>query len=110
MFVVTGPNTGFGHTSALFIIQSQMNYIVRSIVETDSRGCGAIAVRPEAEKRYTQRIHEAIVRTIWHSGGCNSWYKSKSGHVIAMFPSFSFVYRHLTRRFRPADHEFRVAS
>lgn len=110
MFIVTGPNTGIGHTSALFIIQSQMSYITRSIVETDSRSADAILVRPEAEDRYTRGIHRSMVRTVWHSGGCNSWYKSKSGHVIAMFPGFSFVYRFLTGRFRPADHEFRVAS
>lgn len=108
-FVVTGPNTGIGHTSALFIIQSQMTYIVRSIVETDARQAQAISVRSDAEERYTARIHRSMVRTVWHSGGCNSWYKSKSGQVTAMFPGFSFVYRYLTRRFRPADHEFLVA-
>jgi hypothetical protein len=45
-------------------------------------------------------------RTVWDHGGCNSWYKSKSGHVIAMFPGFSFTFRGLAKNFRPADHVF----
>ena len=34
LFIVTGPNTGIGHTSALFIIESQMNYILDSVSYT----------------------------------------------------------------------------
>ena len=30
-FIVTGPNTGIGHTSAIFVIESQMNYIMKCI-------------------------------------------------------------------------------
>jgi len=61
-------------------------------------------VRPAAEQRYTEMIHREMQRTVWKSGGCHSWYQSKSGHVIAMFPGFSFTYHCLTRRLRLADH------
>ncbi|MDI2595095.1 NAD(P)/FAD-dependent oxidoreductase [Pseudomonas sp. 681] len=104
LFIVTGPNTGIGHTSALFIIESQMNYIldcIRTLKEKDLR---SIEVRPEAERTYTDMIHREMERTVWKSGGCHSWYQSKSGHVIAMFPGFSFSYYRLTRTLKPADH------
>ena len=104
LFILTGPNTGIGHTSALFIIECQMAYILRCIGEARRRGVDTIAVRPEAEEAYTARIHRAMEGTVWKSGGCQSWYQSKSGHVIAMFPGFSFTYRRWTRRFREADH------
>jgi len=104
-FVVTGPNTGIGHTSALFIIESQMRYIGACIDAVRRKGAGSIAVRSDAESRYTAMIHRAMEGTVWQSGGCNSWYKSESGHVIAMFPGFSFTYRRLTGRFRPEHHE-----
>ena len=83
-----------------------MAYILRSIQETLGRGADAIEVRPEAEERYTALIHQEMERTVWKSGGCNSWYQSKSGHVIAMFPGFSFTYRRWTRRFRASDRAF----
>lgn len=104
LFIVTGPNTGIGHTSAIFVIESQMNYIFDCLRQLDPGGARSIEVRAEAEERYTRMIHREMERTVWKSGGCRSWYQSKSGHVIAMFPGFSFTFRRLTRRFRPADH------
>jgi cation diffusion facilitator CzcD-associated flavoprotein CzcO len=104
LFIVTGPNTGIGHTSAIFVIESQMEYILRALDAVQAAGASSIEVRPEAEERYTAGIHEAMKRTVWHTGGCNSWYKSKSGKVIAMFPGFSFTFRQLAKRFRREDH------
>ncbi|MNF40381.1 4-hydroxyacetophenone monooxygenase [compost metagenome] len=104
LFIVTGPNTGIGHTSALFIIESQMNYILDCIRTLKDQGLRSIEVRKEAENAYTQMIHREMQRTVWQSGGCHSWYQSKSGHVIAMFPGFSFSYHQLTRRLKTADH------
>jgi len=104
LFIVTGPNTGIGHTSALFIIESQMNYIVDCIRTLKRKNLRSIEVQAAAEQRYTAMIHREMQRTVWKSGGCHSWYQSKSGHVIAMFPGFSFTYHYLTRRLRLADH------
>lgn len=103
-FVVTGPNTGIGHTSAIFVIESQIRYINNCIQGVLKRGKQSIEVKPEAEEKYTQMIHQEMQKTVWYSGGCNSWYKSKSGKVVAMFPGFSFSYRRLCRRLKTADH------
>ena len=107
LFIVTGPNTGIGHTSALFIIESQMNYIFACLERLDRSQCRSIEVRADAEERYTRMIHSEMERTVWKSGGCHSWYQSRSGHVIAMFPGFSFTFRRLTSRFEPAHHVLR---
>lgn len=106
LFIVTGPNTGIGHTSAIFIIEAQMNYIINSFNELKKRKLRSIEVKAGAEHRYTTHIHQEMEKTVWQSGGCNSWYKSKSGHVIAMFPGFSFTYQRWTKNFRSADHDF----
>lgn len=106
LFIVTGPNTGIGHTSAIFIIEAQMNYIMRAIAEVEQRGKRLIEVKDTAEDSYTRHIHQEMEKTVWHQGGCNSWYKSKSGKVIAMFPGFSFTFRRWTRNFREKDHIF----
>ncbi len=106
LFIVTGPNTGIGHTSAIFVIEAQMNYIMRAIEEVQGRGKQLIEVREEAEESYTTHIHKEMEKTVWHQGGCNSWYKSKSGKVIAMFPGFSFTFRRWTKNFREKDHNF----
>ena len=105
-FVVTGPNTGIGHTSAIFVIEAQMNYIMKSLDAMKARKKAVMEVTADAETDYTGMIHREMEQTVWKSGGCNSWYQSKSGHVIAMFPGFSFTYRQLANRFKPKHHQF----
>jgi cation diffusion facilitator CzcD-associated flavoprotein CzcO len=105
-FVVTGPNTGIGHTSAIFVIEAQMNYIMKSLKAMKQLNKSVIEVTSDAEKNYTDMIHREMEQTVWKSGGCNSWYQSKSGHVIAMFPGFSFTYRRLANNFKPHHHVF----
>jgi len=61
-------------------------------------------VLPEAESDYTTMIHREMNKTVWKSGGCQSWYQSKSGHVIAMFPGFSFTYWRMATSFKSAHH------
>ncbi len=106
LFVVTGPNTGIGHTSAIFVIEAQMHYIMDSISKTLAANKASIEVTAVAESDYTAMIHQEMKKTVWDHGGCNSWYKSKSGHVIAMFPGFSFTYLGLAKRFKLSDHTF----
>ena len=103
-FVVTGPNTGIGHTSAIFVIESQMEYLLRAIEAVIGSGAASIEVRPDAEEDYTSWVHREMEKTVWYDGGCTSWYRSRSGRVIAMFPGFSFSFRRLARRFRPEHH------
>jgi hypothetical protein len=106
--VITGPNTGIGHTSALFVIESQLKYIMNSVERVLHAGAQTIEVLPSAEEEYTAMIHSEMQRTVWKSGGCRSWYQSRSGHVIAMFPGFSFTFRRLTTRFRAEHHAIRA--
>ncbi len=104
LFIVTGPNTGIGHTSAIFVIEAQMEYIMRAIEQVRSTGANEIEVTAEAEDRYTTMIHSEMEGTVWKNGGCHSWYQSRSGHIVAMFPGFSFTFRRLAKKFRPEHH------
>lgn len=106
LFIVTGPNTGIGHTSAIFIIEAQMQYIMQSIKNASTKKNQVIEVKGGEEQRYTHMIHTEMQKTVWEFGGCNSWYKSASGKVVAMFPGFSFSFRKLAGDFKPEHHEF----
>lgn len=106
-FIVTGPNTGIGHTSAIFMIESQMRYIMQAISSMQERQANQISIRSEAEQAYTDMVHQQMAKTVWHTGGCNSWYKSASGKVIAMFPGFSFTFRRLCNQFKPQHHLYK---
>lgn len=103
-FIVTGPNTGIGHTSAIFVIEAQMQYIMQAIDVVESKHKASIEPTRKAEETYTNMVHREMEQTVWQTGGCNSWYKSASGKVIAMFPGFSFVYKRMCQRFLRHDH------
>jgi hypothetical protein len=71
-----------------------------------AQGKQSIEVTAQAENDYTSMIHREMKKTVWKAGGCQSWYQSKSGHVIAMFPGFSFTYRQMANPFKPQHHHF----
>ena len=105
-FMITGPNTGIGHTSALVIIESQMEYIERCLLALDSTGMQSIEVTAHAEDKYTRNIHSEMEKTVWKTGGCTSWYQSKSGHVTSVYPGFTFSYLKQAKSFKPEHHIF----
>jgi cation diffusion facilitator CzcD-associated flavoprotein CzcO len=109
LFLMVGPNTGIGHTSAIFIIESQLEYIAKSIKHVIGGAKKTIEVTAEAEANYTNNIHSEMDKTVWKQGGCSSWYKSNSGHVIAMYPGFSFTYKRLAANFKPEHHHVTAA-
>ncbi|MGB7381962.1 MAG: NAD(P)/FAD-dependent oxidoreductase [Rhodococcus sp. (in: high G+C Gram-positive bacteria)] len=110
LFVVTGPNTGIGHTSAIFLIEAQMEYIVRALDAVRDAGAVAVEVTSAAEQAYTDKIHREMEGTVWKDGGCHSWYQSRSGHVVAMFPGFSFTFRRWAKRFRAEEHDIHMTA
>ncbi|MFC4699443.1 flavin-containing monooxygenase [Glaciecola siphonariae] len=103
-FVVTGPNTGIGHTSAIFVIESQMRYIAQCMQLLHDHPTLSIEPTEYAENEYSNMVHSEMTKTVWYYGGCQSWYQNASGKVIAMFPGFSFTFRRLCKKFRPEHH------
>jgi cation diffusion facilitator CzcD-associated flavoprotein CzcO len=106
LFMITGPNTGIGHTSALFVIEAQILYIMSCIRAVKKEQASSVEVSHEAEAEYTEMIHSEMQQTVWQSGGCKSWYKSDSGYVVAMFPGFTFSFRRLANKFLRKHHVF----
>ena len=104
LFLVTGPNTGIGHTSAIFVIESQMKYIMQCVRKLTYNGITSIEPTEYAEHTYTKMVHREMDKTVWAYGGCTSWYQNEQGKVVAMFPGFSFTFRRLCKKFTPEHH------
>ena len=51
MVVMAGPGTGLGHTSLVFMIESQLNYLRDLLRKTSSQGIVTVEVRKDAQKR-----------------------------------------------------------
>lgn len=95
-FLVMGPNSGLGHNSILFMIETQVRYIRQCLEWLRSGRTDAVEISPEAQDDYNQRLDKARQGTVWkdeqHAGGCSSWYVHASGRNTAIWPGFSTSY------------------
>ena len=104
-FMMIGPNTGLGHNSMVYMIESHIAYIASCLRTLCRRGVRTMEVRSEAQGAFNERLQNAFRRTVWMSG-CRSWYLSKSGRNTVLWPGFAFAFRWLTRRVRAEDYRF----
>ncbi len=100
-FQLTGANTGLGHSSMLFMIESQLNYILDGIAKASAAG-GQFEVRPEVAAAYNAELQRKLPKTVWGSG-CSSWYLDSEGRNLTLWPGFTFDFRRRTREFRAVD-------
>jgi cation diffusion facilitator CzcD-associated flavoprotein CzcO len=104
LFILVGPNTGLGHTSMIYMIESQVAYTVDALRYLRRTGTAAVEARPEAQAAYNDAIQSKMGRTVWSAGGCASWYLDASGRNTTLWPSFTWRFRQATRRFRPDEY------
>jgi cation diffusion facilitator CzcD-associated flavoprotein CzcO len=110
LLFVVGPNCGLGHSSMVYMIESHLNYLSSALKTMDGRGIATFEVRPDVQKSYNDRLQKHMQRTIWQNGGCSSWYLDKHGNNTTLWPSFTFVFRQLTRRFDVAAYDTTSAA
>lgn len=97
-FVITGPNTGLGHTSMVFMIESQIAYVLDALRTMRARALRWVDVRPEVLTAFAEEMEARAAGTTWRSG-CKSWYLDRHGKSVGLWPGYTFEYRWRTRRF-----------
>jgi cation diffusion facilitator CzcD-associated flavoprotein CzcO len=109
-FIMTGPNTGLGHTSMVYMIESQLNYVVDAIRKLDAHRAVAADVRPGVQDAYNDQLQRRMQGTVWTAGNCQSWYLDDTGRNTTLWPGYTFDFRRRTRQFEPADYELEAAA
>jgi len=105
LFLLAGPNTGLGHSSMIFMIEAQIRYVADCLRALRRNGARTMTVRADAQRAFNATLQRDLARTVWQSG-CRSWYQTKSGRNTALWPGFTFSFRHRTRRVRDRDYVF----
>ncbi|MGW0592443.1 flavin-containing monooxygenase [Streptosporangium sp. NPDC002607] len=105
LFFLLGPNTGLGHNSVVFMIESQVRYVLDCLRLLSRTKARAIDVRPEAQRDYNDRLQGRLNHLVWNEGGCRSWYLDEHGVNRTIWPGFTFEYWARTRRLRPEAYE-----
>ena len=110
MFVMLGPGTTSPHTSMTLMLEAQVKYVLDAVRTIDRRGLGSVEVRPEVQEAYNQRLQERFAGTVWTAGGCNSWYLDADGNNTTLWPTFSWRFRRITKRFDLGAYEVTTPS
>ena len=103
LFLLLGPNTGLGHSSMIYMIESQLAYVAGAIRALRDRRLAALEVRPEAAAASSADVDARAQGTVWNTG-CRSWYLDGTGRNAALWPDFTFAFRRRLRRFDPAEY------
>ena len=99
LFQIVGPNTGLGHSSMVFIIESQIAYVLSALQQMGEREIATVETRPEAQQEWNQDLHKRMQRTVWSTGGCASWYLDAHGRNTVLWPRTTFKFRSLLSEF-----------
>jgi cation diffusion facilitator CzcD-associated flavoprotein CzcO len=103
LFLCIGPNTGLGHNSMVFMIESQIAYVFDCLRTLEQRGMQSFEVRPEVQAAYNALLQRRMGKTVWMTG-CSSWYLAANGRNTTLWPGFTWEYRLRTRRFDTASY------
>ena len=104
LFVIPGPNAGVGHTSLIYMIESQIAHMIEVLRHMRRASISAIEPRPEAQRRYAARADERMRGTVWTAGGCRSWYLDATGRNSTLWPDFTFRFRRQLSSVRAEDY------
>lgn len=106
LFQLLGPNTVLGHNSVIFMIESQVNYILQLIQTVDKTSTQAVEIKHEVQDQFNQRVQNQLKGTVWQAGGCSSWYQAADGKNFSLWPTYTWRYWLETRKVNVADYHF----
>lgn len=104
LFLLLGPNTGLGHTSVVFMIETQVQHVLSCLRILSREKAAAIEARESALRRYNDGLQRRLRRAVWNAGGCQSWYLDDTGVNRTLWPGFTFEYWARTRRARRGEY------
>ncbi|UED85887.1 flavin-containing monooxygenase [Streptomyces profundus] len=107
---VIGPNTGLGNSSMILIIEAQLAYIADYLAKLRSldggvAGRAALVPRPEAVDSWNEGLRRRLARSVWNTGGCDSWYLDAAGRNTTVWPGTTAEFRRVTRSVRLDEYE-----
>jgi cation diffusion facilitator CzcD-associated flavoprotein CzcO len=101
MLMMYGPNTNTGGGSIIYFLEAQARYLGDYVEHLAATG-RPLAVRPEVERVYDERIQGLLAGSVWSR--CTSWYRQDDGRITANWPLLGAQYRR-EARFDAADYE-----
>ena len=104
LFMLLGPNTGLGHSSMIYMIESQLAHVMDALRVMRDRGAKTVEVREDVADRFNEGVDRQLEGTVWNTG-CASWYLDDTGRNATLWPDWTFRFRQRTARFDPSEYD-----
>ena len=110
LFMLLGPNTGLGHSSMVYMIESQVAYVMAALrTMRDARGRGSPRCAARSPSAYNARARRA-------DGGHGLDHRllelvpRRHGRNATLWPDWTFRFRRRASRFEPASTSSRAQA
>jgi cation diffusion facilitator CzcD-associated flavoprotein CzcO len=106
LYFMNGPNVASAHTSVIYMMEGQMDYIMSILALSAKLGDQkCLNLKQSVSEKYINWIKDRVKRSIW-SGDCNSWYtRGGFDEVSALWPATTYQYRRLTKSAKLTDYD-----
>ncbi|WP_300377855.1 NAD(P)/FAD-dependent oxidoreductase [Henriciella sp.] len=105
LFILYGPNTNLGHNSITFMLERQVEYMVKALLTLDEKSADAMMPKKSAQDRWNNEIQAQLQKTVWADPACNSWYKTEDGLITQNWSSHTRDYAKAVAEVKADDYE-----
>ncbi|CAN5390039.1 hypothetical protein BH10ACT4_BH10ACT4_09610 [soil metagenome] len=105
LFLLVGPNSALGHNSIVYIIEAQIDYVLKALAEMQATGASSLVPTREAQARYNRRVQSDLAGSVWSSGGCSSYYLDAGGRITTLWPHRAALFRRAVRHFDSSEYD-----
>ncbi|KAG4072847.1 hypothetical protein HA402_002590 [Bradysia odoriphaga] len=74
LFALLGPNTGLSHSSVLFMIECQVDFMINVVREMMQRNATMMNVKVAAEDEFMDKLRWDMKNKVWNRENCGSWF------------------------------------
>lgn len=99
LFILYGPNTNLGHNSIVFMLEQQIDFVLRTLRTMRRRGAAAVEVPAARHEAFMQKLNADLDESVW-AAECTSWYKTAGGRIVNNWSGTTWRYR---RELRAVD-------
>jgi cation diffusion facilitator CzcD-associated flavoprotein CzcO len=107
LFLLLGPNTGLGHSSMVYMIETQIEHVLAALHAMEHRGARTIEVRRETYDEYNRQVDARMKGTVWDTG-CPSFYLDETGRNGVLWPDWTWRFRRLAKSFD--EHAYALSA
>jgi cation diffusion facilitator CzcD-associated flavoprotein CzcO len=105
VYFTTGPNTGVGSTSIVFMIEVQVKFIMKCLRKTGRDKL--MSPREDVTQDRYKELQSQLQDTVWASG-CESWYMDEKGRIHTLYPKSATNF--MRRKIRTNWNDFVISN